>query len=33
MKGGGSCNQTDVEGVLRIQGLPGRVQRRMRERK
>ena len=26
MEGGGSYNQTDAEGFLRIQGLPGRVQ-------
>jgi argininosuccinate synthase len=28
MKTGGSYNQTDAEGFLRIQGLPGRVQER-----
>ncbi|MDP6442237.1 MAG: argininosuccinate synthase [Pirellulaceae bacterium] len=28
MEGGGSYNQTDAEGFLRIQGLPGRVQGR-----
>ncbi len=28
MEGGGSYNQTDAEGFLRIQGLPGRVQAR-----
>ena len=33
MEGGGSYNQTDAEGFLRIQGLPGRVQGRMRARK
>ncbi len=33
MEGGGSYNQTDAEGFLRIQGLPGRVQGRMRPRK
>jgi len=32
MEGGGSYNQTDAEGFLRIQGLPGRVQARMRPR-
>jgi len=32
MEGGGSYNQTDAEGFLRIQGLPGRVQGRMRPR-
>jgi len=32
MEGGGSYNQTDAEGFLRIQGLPGRVQGRMRAR-
>ena len=33
MEGGGSYNQTDAEGFLRIQGLPGRVQARMSPRK
>ncbi len=33
MEGGGSYNQTDAEGFLRIQGLPGRVQGHMRSRK
>ena len=32
MEGGGSYNQTDAEGFLRIQGLPGRVQGRMHRR-
>jgi argininosuccinate synthase len=32
MEGGGSFNQTDAEGFLRIQGLPGRVQARVRPR-
>jgi len=32
MEGGGSYNQTDAEGFMRIQGLPGRVQARMRPR-
>ena len=32
MEGGGSYNQTDAEGFLRIQGLPSRVQARMRPR-
>jgi argininosuccinate synthase len=32
MEGGGSYNQTDAEGFLRIQGLPGRVQARVRPR-
>jgi argininosuccinate synthase len=32
MEGGGSYNQTDAEGFLRIQGLPGRVQGRMNPR-
>jgi argininosuccinate synthase len=32
MEGGGSYNQTDAEGFLRIQGLPGRVQGRVRPR-
>jgi argininosuccinate synthase len=32
MEGGGSYNQTDAEGFLRIQGLPGRVQARMSPR-
>ena len=33
MEGGGSYNQTDAEGFLRIQGLPGRVQGRVTPRK
>ncbi len=33
MEGGGSYNQDDAEGFLRIQGLPGRVQARIRPRK
>jgi argininosuccinate synthase len=32
MEGGGSYNQTDAEGFLRIQGLPGRVQARVQPR-
>ena len=32
MEGGGSYNQTDAEGFLRIQGLPGRVQARVHRR-
>jgi argininosuccinate synthase len=32
MEGGGQYNQTDAEGFLRIQGLPGRVQARIRRR-
>ncbi len=32
MEGGGSYNQTDAEGFLRIQGLPGRVQAQVRPR-
>ena len=32
MEGGGSYNQTDAEGFLRIAGLPGRVQARARPR-
>jgi argininosuccinate synthase len=32
MEGGGSYNQTDAEGFLRIQGLPYRVQGRMHPR-
>lgn len=32
MEGGGSYDQTDAEGFLRIQGLPGRVQGRMHPR-
>jgi argininosuccinate synthase len=32
MEGGGSYNQTDAEGFLRIQGLPGRVQARVNPR-
>ena len=32
MEGGGSYDQTDAEGFLRIQGLPGRVQARVRPR-
>lgn len=33
MEGGGSYDQTDAEGFLRIQGLPGRVQARTTPRK
>ncbi len=33
MEGGGSYDQTDAEGFLRIQGLPGRVQGRVTPRK
>jgi argininosuccinate synthase len=33
MEGGGSYNQSDAEGFLRIQGLPSRVQARLRPRK
>ncbi len=33
MEGGGSYNQTDAEGFLRIQGLPSRVQARIMPRK
>jgi argininosuccinate synthase len=33
MEGGGSYNQTDAEGFLNIQGLPGRVQGRVTPRK
>ena len=32
MEGGGSYNQTDAEGFLRIQGLPHRVQGKSRRR-
>jgi argininosuccinate synthase len=32
MEGGGSYNQTDAEGFLRIQGLPSRVQAKVRPR-
>ncbi|HIN94918.1 MAG TPA: argininosuccinate synthase, partial [Planctomycetes bacterium] len=32
MEGGGSYNQTDAEGFLRIQGLPSRVQGRINPR-
>jgi argininosuccinate synthase len=32
MEGGGSYNQSDAEGFLRIQGLPGRVQAHIRKR-
>ncbi len=32
MEGGGAYNQTDAEGFLRIQGLPGRVQSKFRPR-
>ncbi|MEX0713863.1 MAG: argininosuccinate synthase [Pirellulales bacterium] len=32
MEGGGAYNQTDAEGFLRIEGLPGRVQGRIRPR-
>jgi argininosuccinate synthase len=33
MEGGGSYNQTDAEGFLRIMGLPSRVQGRVHKRK
>jgi argininosuccinate synthase len=33
MEGGGSYNQTDAEGFLRIQGLPSRVQAKVNPRK
>ena len=33
MEGGGDYNQSDAEGFLRIQGLPLRVQARIRPRK
>jgi argininosuccinate synthase len=33
MEGGGSYDQTDAEGFLRLQGLPGRVLGRVRPRK
>ena len=33
MEGGGSYNQTDAEGFLRIVGLPSRVQARVNPRK
>ena len=33
MEGGGDYNQTDAEGFLRIQGLPGRVQAKVTPRK
>ena len=33
MEGGGSYDQTDAEGFLRIQGLPSRVQGRVSPRK
>ena len=33
MEGGGSYDQTDAEGFLRIQGLPGGVLGRVRPRK
>ena len=33
MEGGGSYNQTDAEGFLRIQGLPARVQGRVMPRR
>ena len=33
MEAGGTYDQTDAEGFLRIQGLPGRVQARVRKRK
>jgi argininosuccinate synthase len=33
MEGGGDYNQTDAEGFLRIQGLPGRVQARLDPRR
>ena len=32
MEGGGAYDQTDAEGFLRIQGLPSRVQARLRRR-
>jgi len=32
MEGGGEYNQTDAEGFLKIQGLPGRVQARVHRR-
>ncbi|HEY6564823.1 MAG TPA: hypothetical protein VIY86_10030 [Pirellulaceae bacterium] len=32
MEGGGSYDQTDAEGFLRIQGLPSRVQARVHPR-
>ena len=32
MEAGGSYNQTDAEGFLRLMGLPGRVQGRVRPR-
>jgi argininosuccinate synthase len=32
MEGGGSYDQTDAEGFLRIMGLPSRVQGRVRPR-
>ena len=32
MEGGGSYNQTDAEGFLRIMGLPSRVQGRIHKR-
>jgi len=32
MEGGGSYNQTDAEGFLRIMGLPSRVQAELRKR-
>jgi len=32
MEGGGSYNQTDAEGFIRIQGLPSRVQGRVNPR-
>ena len=32
MEGGGTYNQDDAEGFLRIQGLPGRVQARINPR-
>jgi argininosuccinate synthase len=33
MEAGGSYDQTDAEGFLRLQGLPGRVLGRVRPRK
>jgi argininosuccinate synthase len=33
MEGGGSYNQDDAEGFMRIQGLPSRVQASVRPRK
>ena len=33
MEGGGSYDQTDAEGFVRLQGLPSRVQARVQPRK